>query len=58
MTSSLLLLKQGILDKFRVVTSHTIYTKKYNNNWFILDRRNRNSADLEPQSIDVTMLAP
>jgi hypothetical protein len=55
--SSLLLLKQGILDKFRLVTSHKIQHKEVQCfNWFVLGRRNGNSADLEPQSINVTTL--
>ncbi len=53
--SSLLLLKQGHLDKFRLAYNPQKYTHKeiQHFNWFILDRRNRNSDDLETQSINV-----
>ena len=56
--SSLLLLKQGILDKFRLAyISQNIHKEVQHFYWFILDRRNRNSDDLETQSVDVKMLA-
>jgi len=56
--SSLLLLKQGILDKFRLdYISQNIHKEVQYFNWFILDRRNGNSDDLETQIVDVTMLA-
>ncbi len=55
---SLLLLKQGILDKLRhAYISQNIYKEVQYFNWFILDRRNGNSDDLETQSVDVTTLA-
>jgi hypothetical protein len=54
----MLFLKQGILGKFRLVTSHkNIHKEEQYFNWFVLDRRNGNSYDLEPQGIDVTTLA-
>jgi hypothetical protein len=54
-TNFQLLLKLEILDKLRLVTSHTKKTKHFY--WFNLDRRNGSSLDHEPQSIDVTTLA-
>ena len=56
--SFLLLLKQGILDKFRLAyISQNIHKEVQYFNWFVLDRRNGNSDDLEPQNVDVTTLA-
>ncbi len=51
-TNSQLLLKLEILYKLRLVTK-----RKKTFNWFNLVRRNGSSRDLEPQSVDVTMLA-
>ncbi len=57
-TNFQLLLKLEILDELRLVTFHKIQHKENTTfNWFNLDRRNRSSLDLEPQSIDITMLA-
>jgi hypothetical protein len=56
--NSQLLLKLGILDKFRLVTNHKIQHKGncniFSSNWY---RRNGSSHHLEPQSIDVTTFA-
>ncbi len=52
--SSLLLLKQGSLDKFRLASiSQNIHKEVQHFNWFILDKRNGNSDDLETQRVDV-----
>ncbi len=52
--SSLPLLKQGIIGKFRLAyVSQYIHKEVQHFNWFILDRRNGNSDDLETQNIDV-----
>ncbi len=49
-------LKLEILEKFRLVTFHRIQHKETATfNWFI--RRNESSHDLEPQSVNVKMLA-
>jgi hypothetical protein len=57
-TNLQLLLKLEILDKLRLVTSYKNTTqRKYKFNWFNPDRRNGNSLNLEPQRVDITMLA-
>jgi hypothetical protein len=51
--SSLLLLKQGSLDKYRLAyILQNIHKGIQHFNWLILDKRNRISDDLEPQSAD------
>ncbi len=57
--NSQLLLKLEILDKLRLVTFHKNTTQRKHNilTGSILFRRNGSSNDLEPQSVDVTMLA-
>ncbi len=56
--NSQLLLKQLILDKLRLVAFYKIQHKEIQHfNWLVLDRRNGNSLDLEPQSVNITTLA-
>ncbi len=58
-TNLQLLLKLETFDKLRLITSSQIHnTKKCSVfNWFKLDRGNGNSRDLEPQSVNIAMLA-
>jgi hypothetical protein len=53
-----LLLKREILDKLRLVTSYKMqYKENTTFDWLNPDRRNGNSLDLEPQSVDIATLA-
>jgi hypothetical protein len=49
---------QGSQDKFRLAyIPQNIHKEVQHFNWFILDRRNGTSDDLETQSVDVKTLA-
>jgi hypothetical protein len=57
-TNFQLLLKLEIIDKLRLVTFHKTQHKENTTfNWFNLNRRNVSSLDLEPQSINITIMA-